>query len=169
LFDGDGNLSAYFIKPTSSDNSLVEGSPKLSIGFSFTIVQDSHNISLLNEIKSYFNDKGGVYEISKNCSIYKSGSKPDLISVILPKMAGIESIEWVKNTQAIDLVSSGLNLPLLKYNKIYYSLKILERLSEGLNKENINEIIMLSYPIRQESDDMTLEEYVEKVKQKFLL
>jgi len=62
---------------------------------------------------------------------------------------------------------SDLNLPLLKYNKIYYSSKILERLSEGLNKENMNEIIMLSYNVRQESGDITLEEYVEKVKQNF--
>jgi len=53
----------------------------------------------------------------------------------------------------------------LKYNKIYYSCKILELLSEGLNKENMNEIIMLSYHVRQESDNITLEEYVEKVKQ----
>jgi hypothetical protein len=45
----------------------------------------------------------------------------------------------------------------------------LELLSEGLNKENMNEIIMLSYHVRQESDNITLEEYVEKVKQKYLL
>jgi hypothetical protein len=31
----------------------------------------------------------------------------------------------------------------------------------------MNEIIMLSYHVRQESDNITLEEYVEKVKQKF--
>ncbi len=33
----------------------------------------------------------------------------------------------------------------------------------------MNEIIMLSYHVRQESDNITLEEYVEKVKQKYLL
>ena len=85
-------------------------------------------------------------------------------------MVNKESIEWVKDSQGpLDLVSSELNLPLLKYNKIYYSCKILELLSEGLNKENINEIIMLSYHVRQESDNITLEKYVEKVKQKYLL
>jgi len=173
LFDGDGNLSVYFVKSSSSVCSgSIEGvfPSKLKIGFSFTIVQDSHNLSLLNEIKSYFNDTGGVYEISKNCSIYKVGSKSNLISIILPKMANKKSIEWVKDSQgAINLAPSQLNLPLLKYNKIYYSCKILERLSEGLNKENMNEIIMLSYHVRQESDNITLEEYVEKVKRKFLL
>jgi len=171
LFDGDGGLSVFFVKSSSSVRSqATEGPPKLSVGFSFTVVQDSHNISLLNEIKSYFNDTGGIYEINKNCSVYKVGSKSALMSVILPKMVNKESIGWVKDTQgAIDFASSELNLPLMKYNKIYYSWKILELLSEGLNKENMNEIIMLSYHVRQESDNITLEEYVEKVKQKYLL
>jgi hypothetical protein len=173
LFDGDGGLSSYFV---DSKSSIESSSPsKLSIGFSYTIVQDVHNISLLHEIKSYFNNKGGVYKINDNCSIYKSGSKPDLISVILPKMANIKSIDWVKDG-AINLASSGLSLPLLKYNKIYYSCKILELLKssslkggQGLNKENMDEIIMLSYYISQDSDNITLEKYVEKVKLKFLL
>ena len=97
LFDGDGGLSVYFNKPTSSalPNSQAGdlATPKLSVGFSFTIVQDSQNLSLLNEIKSYFNERGGVYKINNNCNIYKVGSKSDLISVILPKMANKESIE----------------------------------------------------------------------------
>ncbi len=171
LFDGDGGLSVFFVKSSSSVRSqATEGPHKLSVGFSFTVVQDSHNISLLNEIKSYFNDTGGIYEINKNCSVYKVGSKSALMSVILPKLVNKESIEWVKDTQgAFDFASSELNLPLMKYNKIYYSWKILELLSEGLNKENMNEIIMLSYHVRQESDNITLEEYVEKVKQKYLL
>jgi len=42
----------------------------------------------------------------------------------------------------IDLISE-LNLPLLKYNKIYYSCKILKLLSNGhkINKENRDKII----------------------------
>ena len=116
LFDGDGGLSVFFVKPSSSVRSQATKGPgpsKLSVGFSFTIVQDSHNISLLNEIKSYFNDIGGIYEINKNCSVYKAGSKSALISVILPKMVNKESIEWVKDPQwAVDFTSSGVNLPL---------------------------------------------------------
>lgn len=163
-FDGDGGLSAYFVDTPSSKrgaSSLVPRGP-LSVGFSFTIVQDSHNTSLLNEIKSYFNDTGGIYEINKNCSIYKVGSKAALISVILPKMVNTESIDWTKDL-------SELSLPLIKYNKIYYSWKILEYLSEGLNKENMEDVIMLSYHVRQEYGNITLEEYVEKVKRKYLL
>jgi len=180
LFDGDGGLSVYFVDSSSpsEDKSCPPAeearSTQLSVGFSFTIVQDIHNLSLLHEIKSFFNNKGGVYKINDNCSIYKSGSKPDLISVILPKMANKKSIDWVKDG-AVSLASSDLSLPLLKYNKIYYSSKILEILESsslkrggGLNK-NINEIIMLSYYISQESDNITLEKYVEKVKLKFLL
>jgi len=173
LFDGDGSLSVFFVKSSSSVRlEDIEGPDpsKLSVGISFTIVQDVHNLSLLNEIKSYFNGLGGIYKINTNCSIYKVGSKSALISVILPKMANKESIEWVNNTQGvIDLDPSELNLPLLKYNKIYYSLKILKRLSGGLNKENMNEIIQFSYYVRQESDNITLEEYIEKVKRKYLL
>lgn len=163
-FDGDGGLSAYFVDTPSSKrgaSSLVPRGP-LSVGFSFTIVQDSHNTSLLNEIKSYFNDTGDIYEINKNCSIYKVGSKAALISVILPKMVNTESIDWTKDL-------SELSLPLIKYNKIYYSWKILEYLSEGLNKENMEDVIMLSYYVRQEYGNITLEEYVEKVKRKYLL
>jgi len=99
LFDGDGGLSVYFNKKAPTSSALPNSQagdlaiPKLSVGFSFTIVQDSHNLSLLNEIKSYFNERGGVYKINNNCNIYKAGSKSDLISVILPKMANKESIE----------------------------------------------------------------------------
>lgn len=128
LFDGDGGLSVYFVD--SKQTTETSFPSKLSLGFSYTIVQDVHNISLLHEIKSYFNNKGGVYKINDNCSIYKSGSKPDLISVILPKMANRKSIDWVKDG-AIDLASSGLSLPLFKYNKIYYSCKILELLKSS--------------------------------------
>jgi len=58
----------------------------------------------------------------------------------------------------------------LKYNKIYYSYKILELLGSSgrLNKENINEVIALSYYIRQESDNITLEKYIGKVKESLL-
>ena len=173
MFDGDGGLSVYFSKSPDCDSTQKSLPSKLSVGFSFTIVQDVHNLSLLDAIKSYFNDKGGVYKINDNCSIYKSGSKPDLISVIFPKMSNKESIDWVQRLDEA-MASSELRLPLLKYNKIFYSCKILELLlrlessKSGLNKEQINEIITLSYYIRQESDDITLEEYVEKVK-KFLL
>jgi len=169
LFDGDGGLSVYFVNASSGqvEDQVVLvacSNMPLYVGFSFTIVQDSHNLELLNEIKSYFNGVGGVYEISKNCNIYKVGSKSALFSVVLPKLAGKESQELVQNCSVEEL-----DLPVVKYNKVYYSLKILELLSAGLSKENLNEIIVLSYPVRQEADDITLGAYVEKVKCKFLL
>jgi hypothetical protein len=142
LFDGDGNISVFFISKKSSGSVSSQapegtdalqcelqnggGETKLSVGFSFTIVQDRHNISLLNEIKSYFNDKGGVYNISKECNIYKVGSKSDLMSVILPKMVNKESMELIK-----DYKMEELKLPLIKYNKIYYICKILECCPKG--------------------------------------
>lgn len=92
LFDGDGNISIYFVKPSeakglnraSSENEPLEEIKaqhdnkdnevkeiKLYVGYSFTIVQDKHNLSLLKEIKSFFNETGGIYEINDNCNLYK--------------------------------------------------------------------------------------------------
>ena len=52
----------------------------MSIDYTFTKVQDIHNLSLLQEIKSFFfHNIGGIYELSKVCSIYKRGSRSDLI------------------------------------------------------------------------------------------
>jgi hypothetical protein len=182
LFDGDGNLSVYFFTPgakgpedtqvSETEDALQcelvnrQGKTKLSVGFSFTIVQDRHNVSLLNEIKSYFNDKGGVYSISKECNIYKAGSRSDLASVILPKMVGGESMTLIKEKKMEEL-----KLPLLKYNKIYYTCKILEHCPPGFKLngapyEIMDEIMRLSFYVRQESDDITLENYVEELKKK---
>jgi hypothetical protein len=151
----------------------------MEVGFTFTIVQDRHNVSLLNEIKAYFNDKGGVYNIGKECNIYKVGSKSDLKSVILPKMVNKESMESIN-----DSTKEELKLPLLKSNKIYYACKIIEYCLGGnkLNKETgpsrgeghvsslrpetLNEIIRLSYYVSRESDNITLEEYVKELNRK---
>jgi hypothetical protein len=129
LFDGDGNISVFFISKLSSDSVSSQapegtdalqcelqnggGETKLSVGFSFTVVQDRHHRSLLNEIKSYFNN-GGVYNISKKCNICKVGSKSDLMSVVLSKMVNKESTELIK-----DYKMEELKLPLMKNNKIY--------------------------------------------------
>ena len=88
-------------------------------------------------------------------------------------MVNKESLDWVDCSQKnvdIDLISK-LNLPLLKYNKIYYSCKILKLLSNGykINKENRDKIIEWSYYIRDESDNTSLEKYIENFKQKWLL
>ena len=155
LFDGDGGLSV-FIKSLSQEGKKF----KLSMGYSFTLVQDSDNLLLLEEIKSYFSNVGGIYEISKLCNIYKAGSKSDLISVILPKLANKESIELIKDPYE--------GLPCIKYNKIYCCSKILLLLSGSslLTKESLNEILMLSYYISKISDNMTLKQYIEDIKQK---
>lgn len=158
LFDGDGGLSV-FIKSLSQEGKKF----KLSMGYSFTIVQDSDNLLLLEEIKSYFSNVGGIYEISKLCNIYKAGSKSDLITIILPKLANKESIELVKDPYE--------GLPFIKYNKIYCCCKILLLLSGSsqLTKESLNEILMLSYYISKNSDNLTLKQYIEDTKQKWLL
>lgn len=117
LFDGDGSLSAYIVSLTKEAQNF-----KLSMRFAFTIVQDAHSLSLLDEIKSYFNNVGTIYELSNNCSIYKVGSKAELISTVLPKMANKESTNLVKDRYE--------SLPFMKFNKIYCSCKIIELLTQ---------------------------------------
>jgi len=61
-----------------------------------------------------------------------------------------------------------LKLPLIKYNKIYFTYKILEygfvNLSE--NKLVLNEIIRLSYYVIKNSDNLTLELYAKEMNRK---
>jgi hypothetical protein len=162
LFDGDGNITVSL--SNSSSSKLVEKS-RISVNISFTIVQDVHNISLLDELKMYFNNKGNIYKLSNNCSIYKVGSRSDLMSAIIPKMAGKESRESLK-----DCSIEALNLPLMKYNKIFYISKILEYSFVDLrnNKEILNEIVRLSYYVIKNADNLTLEEYVKEMDKKFI-
>lgn len=155
LFDGDGNLTAYIVSLLRNDALNF----KLSMRFAFTIIQDVHNLSLLEEIKSYFDNKGTIYELSKNCSIYKVGSRSELISIVLPKIANKESIYLVKDRHE--------DLPLMKFNKIYCSCKILEILSQDLiSEKTLHEILELSYYISKDSDKITLNQYIENIKQK---
>lgn len=159
LFDGDGNITVFF----TSKKSTSSESNQCYVGFNFTIVQDKQNLTLLNEIQMYFNDKGRIYNISKECKIYQVRSKSDLISVILPKMVNKKSMEFIK-----DSTIEQLKLPLLKYNKIFYISKILEICPVGFknNKEIMNKIIRLSYNVIKDSDNITLEEYIKKINQK---
>ena len=178
------------IKPTPDNIEVGVGETKFYIACSFQVVQDKHNLSLLNEVKSFFNNAGGIHEIGSNCSLYKVSSKSALTSIILPKMVNRESLDcWdYSESVAIDLASPGLSLPLLKYNKVYYTCKILKFLSSPLftelkqkgvlvdgapassNKvENINKVITWSYYVSEQSDNITLNKYVENFKPKWLL
>jgi hypothetical protein len=157
LFDGDGNLTAYIVSLTKDAQSY-----KLSMRFAFTIVQDVHSLSLLEEIKSYFNNAGTIYELSNNCSIYKVGSKAELISTVLPKMVNKESISLVKDRYE--------SLPFMKFNKIYCSCKILELLTQDrISETTLNEILEFSYYISKDSDKISLEQYIKDIKQKWLI
>ena len=147
LWDGDGGLSAYFKSIKKTPEGFI-----CNMGFSFTIAQDIHNLSLLNEIKSYFNDRGEVFELSKQCNIYKSGKKSDLISVILPKILNKESLEGDFD---------NLFLPFMKGYKIYFTCKILELLKNStLDKSTFHEVLRFSYHISRKSDNLTFKDYV---------
>jgi hypothetical protein len=156
LFDGDGNLTAYIVSLKKDGLNY-----KLSMRFAFTIIQDVHSLSLLDEIKSYFGNTGFIYELSNNCSIYKVGSRSDLIDKVLPKIANKESIHLIKDRYE--------GLPLMKYNKIYSSCRILELLSEdSISEKTLYKIFELSYYISKDSDKITLNQYIENIKQKWV-
>jgi len=154
LFDGDGNLTAYIVSLNKDALNF-----KLSMRFAFTIIQDVHSLSLLDEIKSYFNNTGTIYELNKNCSIYKVGSRSELISIVLPKIANKESIHLIKDRYE--------GLPLMKFNKIYCSCRILELLSQdSISEKTLHEIMELSYYISKDSDKITLNQFIENIRQK---
>ena len=171
-FDGDGSLSVYvkslkqIAVPLGAPNASEGKEFKLSLGYTFTIVQDIHNLSLLQEIKSYFNNVGDIYEVNKVCNIYKTGSRSDLVSVILPTMANKQSIELVKDPYD--------GLPFIKYRKIYFCCKMLvlqEHLSRGakLNEKSLYEILRFIYYISENPDNMTFDQYVDDLKLKWLI
>lgn len=154
LFDGDGNLTAYIVSLKKDGLKF-----KLSMRFAFTIIQDVHNISLLNEIKSYLNNTGTIYKLNDKCSIYKVGSKSELVSIVLPKLANKESIYLVKDRYE--------GLPLMKFNKVYCSCRIIELLSQNsISEETLYKIFELSYYISKDSDKITLNQYIENIKKK---
>lgn len=158
LFDGDGGISVSLVNPREAkgDNNIISVRPN------FTIVQDLHNISLLDEIKSYFADKGFIHKLSNNCSIFNVGSKSDLMSVIFPKMAGKEDNDLLSNYDIHEL-----SLPLIKYNKIYYASKILELDSLGIKNEQVlDDVIRLLYNIINNASGLTLEQYKKEMKEK---
>jgi len=156
LFDGDGNLTAYIVSLNKDALNF-----KLSMRFAFTIIQDVHSLSLLDEIKSYFNNTGTIYELNKNCSIYKVGSRSELISIVLPKIANKESIHLIKHRHE--------GLPLMKFNKIYCSCRILELLSQdSISEKTLHEIMELYYYISKHSDKITLNQFIENIRQKWL-
>jgi hypothetical protein len=118
----------------------------------------------LQELKEYFNDKGAIRELKSKCSIYTVGSKDDLISTILPKIAGKE-LNSLLNNYSID----ELNLPLVKFNKIYYTYLILNYKKAELdlkNKQVRNDIIRLSYFVFNNTKGLTLEQYKKLVENK---
>lgn len=165
LFDGDGSLSVSLLK---MKNTLVKARP------SFVIVQDIHNISLLNEVKMFFNDVGAVYEMSDKYALYKARDVKDLMYTILPIISGkhisssniASSYSLEKSFDSIDSSEiSDLSLPLIKYDKIYYTAKMLKANLISINTESdLNHMISLSYKVFYNKHGISLEQYIEKIK-----
>lgn len=161
LIDGDGNITVYLVPHTNVDKDI-----KYSIGCSFTIVQDIHNLSLLEEIKKYFNNVGSILNISNNCVLYKVSSKIDLLNTILPKLTNIGNIEDISDGSPEDpgRVLPARSLPLIKYNKFFYTWKILNSCPVGTiqQKHIFDNIIKWLYYVSKHSDTIELKEYLKK-------
>lgn len=165
LFDGDGSLSVSLLK---MKNTLVKARP------SFVIVQDIHNISLLNEVKMFFYDVGAVYEMNDKYALYKASDVKDLMYTILPIISGkhinssniASSYSLEESFDSIDSCEiSDLSLPLIKYDKIYYTAKMLKANLISINTESdLNHMISLSYKVFYNKHGISLEQYIEKIK-----
>ena len=157
LFDGDGSLSLSLIdfKEAKAGDNIV------SVKLNLVMTQDIHNVSLLEEVKEYFNNKGSVNKLNDTqASNYSSGNKSDLRTVILPMLAGKNPGDLIKNYNIDEL-----ELPLLKYNKVYYANKILELEldTSGIKDEKtLREVIRLLYFIVRDTKGLTSEEFIEE-------
>lgn len=160
LFDGDGSLSLSLLKLENQK----KNTNLITARCSFNIIQDIHNSSLLDELKEYFNNKGYIYKLGDNYSVYKSGSRSELLSNILPKLAGLNCKDLIDN-----YTINELNLPLIKYNKVYYAYKILQYDVLGIKHEEIlNKVIVLLYNVINNPGGLTLEQYRNEMKNKLI-
>jgi hypothetical protein len=69
----------------------------------------------------------------------------------------------------LDKNPDKLSLPFMKYDKIYYTCKILEllSLSSKLNDKSFNEILMYTYYVSGKSVNLTFKEYVKDLKSSY--
>lgn len=141
LFDGDGCI-------TVSLTDLREGKAGkaiINLTVEVSIAQDTHNISLANEVRGYFKDIGYISDSDKSgYSKYRVHRKSDLRTVISPMLAGKEPNDLIKKYNIDEL-----ELPLIKYNKLYHANKILELelyTSGFKDKKDLKDIIRLLYP-----------------------
>lgn len=163
LFDGDGNITIYFDK--SSNSALkrriisVADHSDISIRVTFCIAQDIHNVSLLKEVKSYFNNVGKIYTLSPLLVRYDVKSLVDIRTIVLPLMINksVEDTTYDEN----------IKLPIIKGNKIYNIIKILEIINNNKktykNPNILIEIIKLSYNVIKNNKNIKMDEYIQIV------
>lgn len=155
LIDGDGNISVYFVIQD-----------KTRVRVNFTIVQDTHNLSLLAEIQDFFG-AGTVYTLNKNCSIFKTSSIKDLGYIILPKLIPDISTN-IKKFKVEHSIPAMCSLPIIKKNKIWYTALIV---FSTLNRDNLKkpEFIKLmeySYYVSEECHVKSLTTYMKDLTKK---
>jgi hypothetical protein len=105
LFDGDGGLSVFFVKSSSSVRSQsTEGPPKLSVGFSFIPPRGLlHDQTLLNDIKMFWQENYPPVKIYQNVTTEKAK--------ILKENTGLAGVYlWTNINNYKRYVGSGTNL-----------------------------------------------------------
>lgn len=162
IFDGNGSLSVSLLNQQSEKTGMF----KISARASFTLVQDIHNLSLLHEIKNYFKQEGNIYKLSDNCVRYNTSNTKSLMHIILPLFSGKQILTpGITTIDEFDI--SNLNLPLIKYNKIFYTAKLLKANNIGINNESdLNYVITLCYCIFHNKHNISLHDYTKITKNK---
>lgn len=157
LIDGDGSLSVYFTKRA---NNMIY--PCLS----FVIVQDIHNLSLLEEIKSYWG-LGNINRVSAHAAIYRV-QNPGLIKLLFGPF-GLNQIKINRQKEWI-MSDSNKTLPIIKRQKFIHSAYILAVLQDPYmsNEEKIDSFFYHSYFVSSKFSSMKLEEYVKERRKKYI-
>lgn len=144
LIDGDGSITTYITN-------------ELSLRVDFSITQDIHNISLLYEIKEFFNNVGNISDLKCNAFRYDIRSRHDILNEFIPKFN--------------NNYSNGINNNVRLF-KIKYMIKLLEFINNNnssiiKNKEQLIKVSKLMYWIFNNVNNLTLNQYINFMLNKF--
>ncbi|YP_008475090.1 putative LAGLIDADG endonuclease (mitochondrion) [Ogataea philodendri] len=157
----DMELSIKNYKPSNLDldyiNGLFDGKGSLSVSLNsnkditltYYIIQDKNEMLLLNNIKSYFNNIGHIYNINNTSFRWETKSIVEFNKNILNKMITED------------------NYPLIKGYKIKHMINVLKYISDNKdykkNNDKIRYIISELYNIIENKKGIRLDEYIKKL------
>lgn len=143
-------------------NGLIDGNGNLYININnntlnciLSIKQDINNISLLNDIKSYFNNIGNIHKSNyNNNDIYYHISNIDIINIVIPKLTNY-------NNNNNNINYNELTGPKIILYKIYNYILIYNILKENTltNEVIFNKVLIILYNTISNKKNITYKEY----------